>query len=214
MTEKTILLLHGFASSGKSAKAKYLKAKFSDLPGIRFVPFDFNPTPRDFEYMTVSGMIDRLRQELNKQKTGELHLIGSSMGGLVALHYAARYGGDSLLLLAPLLSYQSLGMTHDVIQWWKKRGFVEIDHYGFPGKLPLRYHFHQDAGYYREMIPPPAPTRIIHGVHDRQVHIDNSRVYAEDFPEQVELYEVDSDHGLADQYGVIWEHIHAYFLRG
>ena len=62
MDRKTILLLHGFASSGQSTKAQYFREKFKALPQVEFHTIDFNPTPRDFEYMTVTGMINRLRQ--------------------------------------------------------------------------------------------------------------------------------------------------------
>jgi pimeloyl-ACP methyl ester carboxylesterase len=102
MPTKTILLLHGFASSGQSTKAQYLREKLASVGQVTFDAFDFNPTPKDFEYLTITGMIDRLRQYVLDRHRGLFSVIASSLGGLVALHYARRYGGiERALLLAP-----------------------------------------------------------------------------------------------------------------
>jgi hypothetical protein len=212
MPDQPVLLLHGFASSGKSAKAKYLRKKFEDRSGVRFIPFDFNPTPTDFKYMTISGMIDRLRQFILNQELSDVSLIGSSLGGLVALHYASRYGGKRLLLLAPLLAYRSMGMGEEVLAWWEEQGYIEIDHYGFPGKIPLGHGFHRDGLRYQERIDPAVPTRIIHGRNDRQVPVEHSRSYVDTHPNLVEYIEVASDHSLADQYDFVWDEIQSFLL--
>ena len=52
MDKRTILFLHGFASSTRSTKAQYLGKKFAALSQVAYHAVDFNPTPRDFEYMT------------------------------------------------------------------------------------------------------------------------------------------------------------------
>ena len=60
MNRKHLIFLHGFASSGQGAKAQFLRQKCYALPDVEFHAIDFNPTPRDFEFMTVTGMINRL----------------------------------------------------------------------------------------------------------------------------------------------------------
>ena len=45
--------------------------------------------------------------------------------------------------------------------------------------------------------PPSAPTVIVHGLHDQVIPIAVSRDFARAWPDQVELIEVDDDHGLA-----------------
>jgi len=62
MGKAVIVYLHGFASSARSAKARYFAARFAALPPGDFYAIDLNPTPKDFEYMTTTGQIDRLRQ--------------------------------------------------------------------------------------------------------------------------------------------------------
>lgn len=212
MTDQAIVFLHGFASSNQGEKAKFLREKFEDLASPSFFAVNFNPTPKDFERMTITGMINRLRQFLLDRQVEEVRLIGSSMGALVALHYGRHYGVQRLLLVAPLLYYQSLSMSDQVLSWWEKRGTVDIDHYAFAGQLPLRYDFHLDGQRYEEIVEPPAPVTIIHGWNDEQVPVEDSRFYAEKFPGRVSLKEVDSDHRLGDQLDVIWNSVEEVFL--
>ncbi len=61
MTKQTVFYLHGFASSGQGAKAQYFRSKFEPLSEVTFHAFEFNPTPTDFQYMTITGLINRLR---------------------------------------------------------------------------------------------------------------------------------------------------------
>ena len=62
MEQLTVLYLHGFTSSGRSTKARYFRDKFEAFPQVEFHAIDFNPTPKDFEYVTTTGRINRLRQ--------------------------------------------------------------------------------------------------------------------------------------------------------
>lgn len=205
---RDLIFLHGFASSSRSTKARYLAGRLEGIPGIRFLVPDFNPAPKDFEYLTVTGMINRLRQYLIDRKVETCNIIASSLGALVALHYARRFGGvERLLLLAPVLSYGSLPFSGETIGQWERQGSTEISHYGFPGKVSLRYDFHLDGMFYADGIPPPVPTLILHGRNDEVVPVTNSRGYAADYPKMVRLVELDSDHGLLDVLETTWEHV-------
>jgi len=198
MSQQTVILLHGFASSSNSTKAQYLRGRFTTVPGVQFHAIDFNPTPRDFEYTTITGMINRLRQYLLDRDLRRVFIVGSSMGALVGLNYAHRFGGVSrMLLLAPALSYL---------------GFEPVDrvfHYAFNRELPLRDDFYVDGALYAEPVPPPVPVTIIHGRNDDVIPIAHSRHYAALYPEKVELIEVDSDHQVNDQLDFIWERLTA-----
>jgi len=110
MEQKTVLLLHGFTSSGQSTKAQYFREKLKVFPQVEFHAIDFNPTPTDFEYVTTTGRINRLRQYVLDHALGNISIIGSSYGGLIALHYAHRFGGvEKMLLLAPRLDLAVMG---------------------------------------------------------------------------------------------------------
>jgi pimeloyl-ACP methyl ester carboxylesterase len=201
MEHKTVLLLHGFASSAQSTKAQYLGPRFKALPQVGFRALDLNPTPKDFEYMTVTGMINRLRQYVLDHRLGPIRIIGSSMGALVGLNYAHRFGGvDKMLLLAPALSWLSGGLTGEELAHWEKLGAVPVFHYAFEKEIPLRYDLQVDGLHY------------LQGVHDDTVPIDDSRNYAAAFPDRVQLIEVDSDHRLNDQLPFIWDYVQSFLL--
>ncbi|MEJ2695880.1 MAG: YqiA/YcfP family alpha/beta fold hydrolase [Candidatus Sulfobium sp.] len=210
---KDLIFLHGFASSAKSTKARYLAERLEGITGVRFLVPDFNPAPRDFEYLTVTGMINRLRQYLVDHEAGSPDIIASSLGALVALHYVRRFGGGRLLLLAPVLSYRSLPFAADMLTQWEKAGITEVSHYGFPGKVLLRYDFHVDGMRYSEEIPPPSPVLILHGSNDEVIPVTNSRNYASRYPDEVRLAELDSDHGLLDRMETIWEQVLSFILN-
>ena len=212
MTDEIVLFLHGFASSGQGTKAQFFKEKFARLSQVAFHAFEFNPTPKDFEYMTITGLINRLRQYLLSQQLEKVSLIASSLGALVGLNYAHRFGDgprfggvDKMLLLAPLLAYQPVICSAAELQQWENEGTINVPPYAFPPELPLRYDFHTDGLYYRQPTPPPTPVMIIHGQNDEVIPIAHSRQYAASFPEKTQLIEVDSDHRLNDQLEFIWE---------
>ena len=201
-----MMLLHGFASSKYSTKALYFSKKFRSLKQYRFIPFDFNPTPLDFKYMTISGMIDRLRQHVLEHRIQRMRVIASSLGSLVALHFTHRYGIiEKMLLLAPALHYKPRGITEEQLEEWKDRGEGEVEHYRFNRSIPLWYRFHEDGLHYSMKIPPSVPLIILHGRKDNVVPIEESREYALQHPKMVKLIEVDSDHLLHDELDFAWQ---------
>ena len=126
MKRKTILHLHGFASSAHSTKAQFLREKVEAIPEVDFHAIDLNPTPRDFETMTVTGCINRLRQYVLDYRLGTVCVTASSMGALVGLNYAHRFGGhlfggvEKMFLLAPALVWLSGGLRRR--NWHNGRG--------------------------------------------------------------------------------------------
>ncbi len=211
-TMKTIIHLHGFASSSGSTKAQYLKEKLGSYPEIDFYPFEFCPTPKDFEFMTVTGMISRLRQYLLDYPSGPFYLIGSSIGAMVALHYAHRYGQvNRMLLLAPALVHPAATMDQEDFPEGNHDSTFLIHHYAFKKDLPFRYAYFYDGLYYLEPPPPPVPILIIHGRSDEVVPIAHSQDYAARH-DQADLITVDSGHQLNDQLPTIWEQVRSFLL--
>jgi pimeloyl-ACP methyl ester carboxylesterase len=207
-----LILLHGFLSSPQGAKARFLRDKLSGYPAVQFHAIDFNPTPRDFEFMTVTGQINRLRQFVLDLGLESASLIGSSLGGQVALHYAHRFGGvQKLLLLAPALYYAALASA-DELTAWEQAGSRPVWHDAFQRDVPLRFDVHRDRLSYAEPPPPAAQTLIIHGVNDDVVPISGSRNYAAQYPATVQLIEANSDHRLGDQLDFIWQQVQHFLL--
>ena len=210
---QNIILLHGFASSGNSTKARFLRQKFQNSTEAAFHAFDFNPTPTDFEYMTTTGMINRLRQFIVDRRTENLSLIGSSMGALVALNYTHRYGGvNRLLLMAPALSYFSGSREEAAARDLDPNQTDLVTHYAFNNEIPLRKEIDIDGLLYRQPVPPPVPITIIHGRFDDVVPIKHSQQYAADYADRVNLIEVDADHPLNDQLDLMWQQIQHFLL--
>jgi pimeloyl-ACP methyl ester carboxylesterase len=211
---KTILHLHGFASSARSTKAKYLAERMASVRGAQFYALDMNPTPTDFLYLTTTGAINRLRQVVLDRQPEDLSIVASSFGGLVATYYAHRFGGVSrILLLAPLLRWEFYSLTDKEVKGWQDDSTLPLPHYGFGGELPLDFGYYEDGQRYQEVAPPAAPTRIIHGREDEVIPVQRSRAYAAEYPDQVHLIEVDAGHDLNGHLATIWGQVQAFVLE-
>jgi pimeloyl-ACP methyl ester carboxylesterase len=211
--QKTILFLHGFASSAQSAKARYLGDKLRAVPGVAYRAIDFNPSRKDFAYMTTTGLINRLRQYVLDHGLGTFDIIGSSYGGLVAVHYAHRFGGvERMLLLAPGLRWLSGGLAEEQLKAWKKAGEAPVFHEAFQQEILVSYDLQVDGLRYLEPIPSPTPMTIIHGRRDTTVPTDDSRAYAIEHPDRVRLIEVEADHDLNSHLDLVWRHVQSTLL--
>jgi pimeloyl-ACP methyl ester carboxylesterase len=214
VTERTVIYLHGFLSSAQSTKAHFLRERLAGLPGVTFHAVDFNPTPRDFETMTTTGQINRLRQFVLDHALDDINLVGSSFGGLIALHYAHRFGGvRRMLLLAPAVVWLSGGLSEEELRQWEAAGVAPLFHPAFDRLVPMRYDLQADGLRYLEPVPPATPTVIVHGGQDETVPIAHSRAYAADYPDDLRLIEVDAEHDLNPHLELIWEIVES-FLHG
>jgi pimeloyl-ACP methyl ester carboxylesterase len=208
MAQKNVIFLHGFASSGMGAKGQYLGRRFQEAPDVDFRAFEFTPMPKDFEYMTITGMINRLRQFVLDEELEPFQLIGSSFGALVGMNYAYRFGGvEKSLLLAPALSYSSMAPTADEAERWRSQGASPVFHYAFDELLPLRYELEIDGRLYARTPPPIGPVTIIHGTGDEVVPVELSRQYTAEYPDLVKLIEVDAGHDLNEHLDFIWQQV-------
>lgn len=213
MEKRPILFLHGFASSAQSKKARYFRQRFEGLSQIEYHAVDFNPAPTDFEYVTTTGLVNRLRQFVLDHDMNPISIIGSSYGGLVAIHYAHRFGGvERMLLLAPGLRWLSGGLSEEQLDAWKTAGASPVYHQAFQREVPVRYDLHVDGTCYLTPIQPAAPAIIIHGKNDTTVPIDDSRAYAAEYPNAVKLVEVEADHDLNGHLDLAWRYVQSFLL--
>ena len=119
-----VFYLHGFASSPGSTKAAYFEERFA-AHGVRFECPDFNQP--DFASMTLTRMLDQLARELAKAGGDTVTLIGSSLGGTLAILAAARPlpAIDRIVLLAPAVMFAKPGhhlLPPERIEEWRARG--------------------------------------------------------------------------------------------
>ena len=82
-----VFYLHGFASSPKSSKAQFFNERLEER-GIKFHIPDFNQP--DFRSLTVSRMLQQLEKRIAAIPPRPVVLIGSSLGGFLAIEAAAR----------------------------------------------------------------------------------------------------------------------------
>ena len=158
---RQLLFLHGFASSARSTKARFFSQKLDGLPQIEYHAIDFNPTPNDFEYVTTTGLLNRLRQYVLDHNLDAFSIIGSSYGGLVAMHYADRFGGvERMLLLAPGLRWLSGGLSEEQLEAWQKAGAAPVYHNDFRKEVPVRFDLQVDGLRYMTPIR-PAPEMVM-----------------------------------------------------
>ena len=117
-----LLYLHGFASSAGGQKPDYLRSQLARRPDVTFHALDFSPTPADFAYLTVTGMINRLRPYILDRDLTTFALIGAA----------------HLLLLSSTLIYLSGKRVGLPLSEWQAKGVGEVFHYGFNRPVSLR----------------------------------------------------------------------------
>jgi pimeloyl-ACP methyl ester carboxylesterase len=189
------LYLHGFASSPASRKAQALRQALA--PAIDLEIPDLNLG--DFRTVTISRQLAWLETTLGPES---VTLIGSSLGGLLAVLLAARQLTiQNLVLLAPALDFaQRLPrlLGEDAFRQWRERGEWEFFHYGVGRPLPLAWSFWEDACTHDPYtLTRSLPIVIFHGQRDEVVPASVSADFSRGRSQTV-LHCPDSDHGLLD----------------
>src|SRR5437762_9671827 len=85
---RNVFYLHGFASSAQSTKGAYLSQRLAEH-GVSLRCPDFNEP--DFGSLTITRMLRQLEDDLRAIEPTRAALIGSSLGGTVAILAAARF---------------------------------------------------------------------------------------------------------------------------
>jgi pimeloyl-ACP methyl ester carboxylesterase len=118
---RTVFYLHGFASSDRSTKAAYFADRLR-THGITLRCPDFNRP--DFASLTMTRMLDQLASETTQPQGGGVTLIGSSLGGTLAILAASRLTNriDRLVLLAPAVMFARDGHHHVLFSLRLQRG--------------------------------------------------------------------------------------------
>ncbi|MBW4615086.1 MAG: alpha/beta hydrolase [Desmonostoc vinosum HA7617-LM4] len=201
------IYLHGFASSPKSAKARDISDRFTQIQTQLQIP-DLNAG--DFSHLTITRQLTQVAAEFSHDSV-PVTLIGSSLGGLISAHLGQQHLQlQRLVLLAPafgFLSHWLPKLGDEEVQRWQREKYLMVYHYGEGRSLPLSYDFVTDAAQYREeMLQRPIPTLILHGKKDEVIPIEASRDFARSRP-WVELVELDSDHALGNVMAEIWQAI-------
>jgi predicted alpha/beta-hydrolase family hydrolase len=128
-----VILCHGMESDKNSEKLIYLSEVLASR-GILALRFDFSyvgESSGKFEDITYSGEVDDLRAAyalVQNRDPGKIAILGSSMGGTVALLFAADEPAVAALVTvaAPVHPEQFPGriLTPKQIDQWRNQGFT------------------------------------------------------------------------------------------
>ncbi len=201
-----VLYLHGFASSAQSSKAAFFRSKLAAHAVAVHTP-DFNAP--DFSTLTVSRMLGQVHDVVQALGPGPVTLIGSSLGGFVAVHAALRDAGriDRLVLLAPALDFggnRMREMGDRGIEEWRRTNRLEVFHYGFGRLMPVHFELYADAARYDAFNARlDLPIQIFQGRRDSSVDPATVERWAEARPNVV-LHMLDDDHQLLGSLETIW----------
>ncbi len=203
--------LHGFASSPQSQKATAFKKRFSEL-GLPLTVPDLEGG--DFKHLTISRQIRIINETLDTFPDATWALIGSSMGGyLAAVTGQLRPEVKALYLMCPGFNFIRRWRLALADEIQKGEGLIRVFNYRYNKNMELDLEIFEDAEQWEAIdFDRPGSTRIIHGLHDETVDIEESRNFARQHS-WVNLKELDSDHGLISHLNWIIEDCLEFFKR-
>jgi pimeloyl-ACP methyl ester carboxylesterase len=201
-----VLYLHGFASSARSSKAAFLAAKLADHGATLETP-DLNAP--DFSTLTVTRMLGQVGTAIGAG-AGPVTLVGSSLGGFVAIQAALQHSArvQRLVLLAPALDFCGNRMREFGgvgLDDWKAADTLDVFHYGYGRVVPIHYELYADARRYDTVNAAlTLPIQVFQGRRDTAVDPDTVENWSK-ARANVELHMLDDDHQLLGSLDYIWK---------
>ena len=206
-----VLYLHGFASSPQSSKASFFSKRLA-VDGIQAIVPDLNAP--DFSTLTVSRMLQQVTGVL-ESSTDPLAIIGSSLGGFVAIQAALARPAqvDRLVLLAPALDFDGNRLSElgdRSLAAWKSSNSLAVFHYGYGRMMPVHYDLYADALQYDALAARvPQPVQVFQGRYDTSVNPSMVEQWAAERP-NVELHLLDDDHQLLKSLDKMWREVERF----
>ena len=206
-----VFYLHGFVSSPRSTKVQYFMQMLGRL-GVEVRCPDLNEP--DFRTLTMTRMLEQLGAEL-AGAVGASTLIGSSLGGTLAILAAARFAPRvaRLVLLAPAVMFgdpEHHLLSRDQIAVWRQRGEYEFFHYGYGEPRVLSYGFYEDSLTYDTFGTLfTQPALIFQGRRDALVDATDVDRFAAVRP-NTSLTLLDDDHQLVASLSRIWNNVQPF----
>lgn len=160
MASKTVLYLHGFASSPRGRKVTLLRERLEPR-GLRIVAPDLNRP--SFEQLDFEAMVEAALAQA--AASPPVVLAGSSLGALVALAASRRGVSAPLVLIAP-----ALGLGARWTAGLPQEDMLSFFHHGAGEKRPIhRAFFEAMAALSVGGDPPAARVTVVMGRRDESV---------------------------------------------
>jgi pimeloyl-ACP methyl ester carboxylesterase len=208
-----VFYLHGFASSPGSTKVGYFSERLLEHGIVVRCP-DLNQP--DFTTMTLTRMLERLGGELAALAGEPATLIGSSLGGTLAILGAAKFPRqvERVVLLAPAVMFAKPGhhlLPPERIAEWQRRGSLPFFHYGDGVERDLDYAFYDDSLRYDPFDAVfNQPTLVFQGLRDASVDYRTVEAFAKTRT-NVTLSLLEDDHQLIASLPRIWNDVQPFF---
>ena len=203
------IYLHGFASSPRSTKAVFFSERLTRLGHAVDVP---DLEEGDFEGLTITRQLAVVRRQIARAP-GELDVIGSSMGGYLALLTAAEEPRvRRLVLMAPAIDIRTAWQVRygaEKLASWKAKGAAPTLHHAYGEERLIGYGLYEDLGRYDPAPPARVPTLTFMGRRDDTVAPAAVERWASQNP-NVRLRWLDSGHELVDQLETMWNDTAAF----
>lgn len=159
----TIVFLPGYASDMEGTKALALDA-FAGERGLAMLRLDYSGTGSSggqFEQGTLAWWLEEALAAVDQLTEGWLVLVGSSMGGWLALHLA-------LLRPERVRGLVGIAAAADFTDW----GFADMASAERQGLAPGFWKSGQQLLLLSGEIAIDCPVRLLHGEHDDEVPLD------------------------------------------
>ena len=217
-----VIYMHGFASSPQSTKAAFLAERLR-RHGIELQCPDFNQP--DFEHLTVTRMLGQVDEALAALPPGPVALIGSSLGGFVAYHAAARHAAargraratarpiDRLVLFAPAFAFGRTpfgGLSGEDMRRWQETDRHEFFNHAENRPRVVRYALYDDAQRYDSAACAlDTPTLVFQGRQDTVVEPAMVQRFAAARPSMT-VRMLDDDHQFTSCLDLMWRETAAF----
>lgn len=177
----TLFFLPGYASDMDGTKAVALDA-FAEVRGLSMLRFDYSGTGSSeggFEEGTLGGWLDEALHLVDTLTDGPLVVVGSSMGGWLALLIAARRPARiaGLVGIAAAPDFTDWGYSDAEKDRLRESGRLEQPNPYGPEPHVTTRSFWQSGEALRLLgapIPVDCPVRLIHGDADNEVPVEIS----------------------------------------
>jgi len=217
-TDRPVVFLHGLCSSPRSAKATFFAARLARHGRSLAAPDLNRPT---FETLTLTAQVEEARRFLETLPgDGPATVIGSSLGGLVALLLAHQYPDkvQRILLIAPATRFVGDGLpalAGTTLEGWRQTGYLELVHHADNQIHRLGFQLKEDAARYDfDELQIPQPVLLIHGTRDEVVPYQRSLVFAAKRP-NVRLVPIEGgDHQLGQFFEELWNLSREFLVEG
>jgi pimeloyl-ACP methyl ester carboxylesterase len=166
----TLLFLPGYASDMDGAKAVALDA-FAERRGVAMLRFDYSGTglsEGSFEDGALDAWMAEALEILDRQTAGPVIVVGSSMGGWIALHLALQRPERvaALVGIAAAPDFTDWGFTDEQRAEIERNG--RLDDEG-PGISRAFWRSGQQLLLLEKPVAVRCPVRLVHGENDPDV---------------------------------------------